>query len=106
MGQNIAHGQDRLVAPQTANSTSNDRAATIEALFAQLDASERGLTTPDAQRRLAEAGPNELAPLQRATLIIQLLRFFANPLVAILLIAGLVSAAFGELINATIIVVV
>jgi len=55
-----------------------------------------GLSSDEAHRRLAEFGPNEPAPAQRATVVKQLLLLFANPMVIILLIASLVSAMIGD----------
>src|SRR5262245_50009899 len=65
-----------------------------------------GLGGDEARRRLAEFGPNEPAPVQRATLVKQLLLLFANPLVIILLIASIISAVIGDVINASIIIVI
>ena len=65
-----------------------------------------GLSGNEAHRRLAEFGPNEPAPAQRATILKQLLLLFANPLVIILLIASLVSAMIGDVANASIIIVI
>ncbi len=67
------------------------------------DQDERGLTTQEAKARLAKIGPNEQAPARRAAGLIQVLLLFANPLVIILLIASIVSAFVGEIVNATII---
>jgi hypothetical protein len=66
----------------------------------------KGLSSDEARQRLAEFGPNEPAAIQRATLVKQLLLLFANPLVIILLIASLVSAMIGDVVNASIIVVI
>jgi magnesium-transporting ATPase (P-type) len=66
----------------------------------------KGLSGDEARRRLAEYGPNEPAAIQRATFVKQLLLLFANPLVIILLIASLVSAMIGDVVNASIIVVI
>src|SRR5215470_15845271 len=66
----------------------------------------KGLSSDEARRRLAEFGPNEPAPVQRATIIKQLLLLFANPLVIILLTASLVSAMIGDVVNASIIIVI
>ncbi|HKC88869.1 MAG TPA: cation-transporting P-type ATPase, partial [Blastocatellia bacterium] len=66
----------------------------------------KGLSGDEARRRLAEFGPNEPAPVQRATIIKQLLLLFANPLVIILLIASLASAMIGDVVNASIIIVI
>jgi Mg2+-importing ATPase len=59
-----------------------------------------------ARRRLADVGPNEPAPRRGGTAIHQLLGLFANPLVVILLIASVVSAVLGDVVNAAIIVVI
>src|SRR5690348_12819979 len=65
----------------------------------------QGLTSAQAQERFETAGPNEPAPVQRATLLRQLLLFFTNPLVLILLIASIIAGVLGEVVNAIIIVV-
>ena len=75
----------------------------IEVLYARFKTSEAGLTNEEAQRRLAEFGPNEPAHEPSIGGFLQFIRFFANPLVIILLIASAVSASVGELINAFII---
>lgn len=64
---------------------------------------EGGLTTQEAQERLASIGPNEQTPARRAAGLIQILLLFANPLVIILLIVSIVSAFLGEIVNASII---
>ncbi len=63
-----------------------------------------GLTAAAARARLLEIGPNEPAGAQRTTAVAEFARLFANPLIAILLVASIVSAAVGEWLNATIIV--
>jgi Mg2+-importing ATPase len=65
----------------------------------------QGLTTEQANARLKEIGPNEPAPAKRTRAVFQLMRLFASPLIAILLVATFVSAAVGEWLNATIILV-
>jgi P-type Mg2+ transporter len=63
-----------------------------------------GLTSAEARRRLAAYGFNEPVPLRRARPILQFLRFFANPLVIILLIASALSAITGDMVNSGIII--
>ena len=75
----------------------------LEVLYAELKTSEAGLTSEEAERRLAEVGPNEPPYEHRIGGSFQFIRFFANPLVVILLIASAVSAVVGELVNASII---
>jgi Mg2+-importing ATPase len=64
----------------------------------------RGLTSAVARQRLAEVGPNEPATARRTAGLLQLLHFFLNPLVIILLLASVVSAVVGETLNALIII--
>lgn len=66
----------------------------------------RGLTSEEARRRLAEYGPNEPAAARHVARFTQFLHFFNNPLVLILLIASLISAFVGDVVNAAIIMVV
>src|SRR5579871_149311 len=76
------------------------------ALAERQSASEQGLTSEEAQQRLATLGPNEPTPVQRAALLRQLLAFLTDPLVVILLIASVISGALGDLVNASIIAVI
>jgi Mg2+-importing ATPase len=63
-----------------------------------------GLTSIEATNRLAQFGPNEPATSKRTATLYQLLLLFANPLAIILLAASAISAALGQTINASIIV--
>src|SRR5689334_2331003 len=78
----------------------------LSGLFDHLRTSAQGLTSQEARRRLAEVGPNDPLPGRHVSLFVQMLSLFANPLVVILLLAALVSGALGEIINASIIVVI
>jgi Mg2+-importing ATPase len=69
-----------------------------------LEAGSTGLTQAEAKRRLAQFGPNEPAPTRRTAPLFQLLSLLANPLAIILLAASVISAALGEVINASIII--
>ena len=77
----------------------------LSALLAQLQTSANGLTTAEAERRLARYGQNVPAPERRMGAIEQFLSFFLNPLIIILLIASVISALLGQQINAIIIAV-
>ncbi|HET6332069.1 MAG TPA: cation-transporting P-type ATPase, partial [Polyangiales bacterium] len=72
----------------------------LDALIATSTASERGLTSAEAARKLAQYGPNDPTPKKQRSHLTELLLQFANPLVAILLFASVVSAFIGELANA------
>ena len=63
-----------------------------------------GLTQVEAKRRLAQYGHNEPAPARRTAPLVQLLLLLANPLAIILLVASGISAALGEVLNASIII--
>jgi len=76
----------------------------LQDLFGRLNAAPEGLTTPEAERRLREFGPNSLARARRLAGAVEFLRFFANPLVIVLLVASSVSLALGEKVNALIII--
>jgi P-type Mg2+ transporter len=76
----------------------------LDALYQQLHSSPAGLTGEEARKRLKEAGPNEPAAVQRGATLRQLLVFLANPLVLILLVASIITAILGEVLNASIII--
>jgi len=68
-----------------------------------LNASLAGLSTAEASNRFAQFGPNEPVASRRRSGFAQLLLLFLNPLAIILLIASALSAALGEILNASII---
>jgi Mg2+-importing ATPase len=78
----------------------------IAMLLDRVRTSDRGLTSQEARHRLDEVGPNDPLSARRVSLFAQVLSLFANPLVVILLVASIVSGALGEIINASIIVVI
>ena len=76
----------------------------LDALYQQLQSSPSGLTTEEARKRLSQYGPNEPTVVRRAASIQQLLVFITNPLVLILLVASVITAILGEVLNASIII--
>src|SRR5262252_2506161 len=72
-------------------------------LYAQLHASEHGLTPGEAQERLLVSGPNEPVAYRRGNGMRHMLAFATNPLVVILLLASLVSGLLHDVANAIII---
>src|SRR6476646_8901242 len=74
--------------------------------YAQLKSSESGLASSEAASRLASLGPNDPQAARRQSIPRDLLGYFANPLVLILLLAALVSGVLGDVLNASIIVAV
>ena len=73
-------------------------------LLEYLGTNGSGLTTAEVSDRRRRYGPNEVVHERRLGALLQLLRFFANPLVLVLLAAAVVSFAVGERTNAAIIV--
>ena len=69
-----------------------------------LQSGSTGLTQPEAKRRLAQHGANEPSPPKHTGPLVQLLLLLLNPLAITLLLASAISAALGEVINASIIV--
>ena len=77
-----------------------------EAVLAQLKTSQQGLSSEEVKNRLAKYGPNEFAKKQKRSGFIEILYHLRNPLVLILLIAGLVSGFVGDVTDAVIIFVI
>jgi P-type Mg2+ transporter len=75
----------------------------LAALLKRLETSDTGLTAAHAAERIRKFGPNDPAPVRPATVLTEVIRFCANPLVIILLLASVVSAVVGQTIDAVII---
>jgi len=75
----------------------------VDELLARLGTSLSGLSSDEVERRLKIFGYNELAKRKKRAAIVEFLSHFRNPLVIILLIAGLISGFFGEIPSATIV---
>jgi Mg2+-importing ATPase len=76
-----------------------------EEVLARLGTSQSGLTSEEAKKRLEIYGYNEFAKKKR-TALVEFLSYFKSPLVIILLVAAVISAFLGELVNAIIISVI
>ena len=90
--------------------TMHDREAYARALdevVARVETSlERGLSSEEAGRRLETLGANELAQEERVSPIRLFLAQFKNTLIIILLVATVLSAVLGEIVDAAIIAVI
>lgn len=73
------------------------------ALNSSTQLTEKGLTSEEARRKLAQVGPNEPVSARRTSGLLQILFLLLNPLAIILLVASAISAAVGEVLNASII---
>ncbi len=68
----------------------------LQELLQLLEATSAGLTTGEAKLRLRRYGPNSLLQESRFAGLISFLRFFANPLVIILVVASSISLMLGD----------
>ncbi len=73
-------------------------------LLGLLRTTPAGLTSDEAKRRLRLHGPNSFVRKQRFAALLGFLRFFANPLVIILLVASAVSLSLRDRVGGLIII--
>ncbi|HUL13344.1 MAG TPA: HAD-IC family P-type ATPase, partial [Methylococcaceae bacterium] len=78
----------------------------IDEAFASLDSTLGGLTTPEADRRLAKYGFNEIEETGRVSALTLLLDQFKNVLILILLVATGLSGYLGHEVEAAVIAVI
>jgi Mg2+-importing ATPase len=78
----------------------------VDEVLHKLNSSRIGLTEDNAQAALQEYGPNEVAKKRKRTSIVRFLLLFRNPLVIILIFAGIISGIVGEIVNALIIIAI
>lgn len=89
------------------NGTANWYNLTVTEVLSRLGSDpRRGLSREEAERRLAECGPNELAERKRASAWQLFLEQFKNFLIIILLVAVALSAVLGEVADAIVIFVI
>ncbi len=79
--------------------------ATVDAtaVLNELGSSEKGLNQAEVEKRLRQYGFNALAEKKKLGIILEILHHFKSPLIIILIVATLVSAYFGEVVDALII---
>ncbi|MFP3984402.1 MAG: cation-translocating P-type ATPase [Candidatus Bathyarchaeia archaeon] len=78
----------------------------IDEILKELETSERGLTSAEAEKRLAKYGANELAEEKRITKLALLLSQLKNPLVGVLVAAALISFLVGKTIDTMVVTIV
>jgi Ca2+-transporting ATPase len=81
-------------------------AKSSEETLKELNSTETGLSQIEAQKRLAEYGPNELKKEKGTSPIKMFLEQFTDILIIILLIATALSLAVGEIIDAIVIIAI
>jgi len=78
----------------------------LQDLLGLIEATPAGLTSAEAKQRLRLHGPNSLVGESRFAGLIGFLRFFANPLVLILLAASAISIVLGDPVGGSIIIAI
>ena len=79
---------------------------TVEETLSVLETSPSGLELAEAERRLAEVGPNEIESAHKVSALTILWAQIKNPLVFVLLAAAAVSLVAGKTADAIVIAVV
>src|SRR5690554_1839761 len=87
-------------------STLSPYSAAPEDVLAQVDATEDGLTSTEAQARLVRYGLNALPSPERPSLVSRILVQFDNVLIYILLVAAIVKALMGDWVDFSVILTV
>ncbi len=64
----------------------------IESVFAHIKSSENGLTSAEAEKRLAENGKNKLKEGKKKTILQRVLEQLSDPMIIILIVAAVISA--------------
>lgn len=72
----------------------------------RLQSSPEGLSSAQAAEHLQSFGPNQLREERSLSRLRVLLRQFASPLLLLLVFAAIVAAVSGELVNATIVLII
>ena len=78
----------------------------IKDILKKLDATKEGLSTKEAEKRLATYGYNELPETKKESNFKKFINQFKNNLIVVLLIAGILSVAIGNLKDSAVIFLV
>ncbi|QHO75671.1 carbonate dehydratase [Bradyrhizobium sp. CCBAU 051011] len=81
-------------------------AAPVDATFNALDATAKGLSQDEAERRLSKFGANRLPEAPRINPVLRLLAHFHNVLIYVLLGAAVITAGLGHYIDTGVILAV
>lgn len=78
----------------------------VSEIFSRLESSEKGIGSADAEKRLEKYGPNKVVEGKGVTKLEILLDQFKNPLIYILIVAGIVTILLEEYVDAGVIIFV
>jgi magnesium-transporting ATPase (P-type) len=93
-------------APADPHPTPPWHAQPADAALAALDATMEGLSETEAQRRLAQQGPNALPAVRRRNALLRFLAHFDNLLIYVLLGAAVVTGILGHIADTVVILLV
>ncbi|MFZ5507628.1 MAG: cation-translocating P-type ATPase [Pseudomonadota bacterium] len=88
------------------NSASSWHALPVEQVFDELKSSDAGLSSAEAKARLLEHGPNLIERAPRRSALKMLLRQLADPLVYVLIAAGLIAVLMGKVTDGLVVLAV
>ena len=69
----------------------------IDSVFKQVNSSEQGISTAEAERRLAENGKNKLEEGKKKTTLQRVFEQLSDPMIIILIVAAVISAITSEI---------
>ena len=72
----------------------------VDEALIKLDSRRAGLTAAQVKERLIEYGPNQLEGKKKASPVVVFLRQFLSPLIYVLLVAAIITAAVGHYLDA------
>ena len=87
----------------TKSQSQNWHSEDTETVFSLLETSRNGLSEEEANERLSRYGENRLPEPVRRSLLVRFLYQFNNVLIYVLIAAGLITAALGHWVDATVI---
>lgn len=76
------------------------------AVYEKVQSSEKGLTSKEAEKRIAEYGPNQLDEGKSKSLLMKFVEQFKDFMIIVLLAAAVISGVFGDITDSIIILVV
>jgi Ca2+-transporting ATPase len=78
----------------------------IKKILKKLDATKDGLSTKEAEKRIVKYGYNELPTIKKESNFKKFINQFKNNLIVVLIIAGILSIAIGNLKDSIVIFLV
>ncbi len=79
---------------------------TVEELFGELNSSQEGISSEEAEKRLREYGPNELKEKKKRTIFMMLLDQFKDFMILILIAAAVISGILGDPVDTIAIIII